>query len=443
MTIPRRPGWLPTNRPQTIVYLQRINKRRRNYKLPPQSLFANGEEGTWLEFVDGQVFTETAGTTAATLDDGIANVTAIAGTVTAATQSDPNKRPLFKDPGADFDLVDDNMGMDFTGKAGVYTLVQGMSDGIIHAKVNVPDGPYDITQDPRYFPDGNLIGYVLREGDLTASEVTRTKSYLQTQGSGSDFSGVTSMVGWFHDRDELVELYSGDWDTSSVTDFGAFVRNCSSLTTLDVSNWDTSSVTYFGAFALRCSSLTTLDVSNWDTSSVTNFVNFARDCSSLTTLDVSNWDTSSVTKFVNFARDCSSLTTLDVSNWDTSSVTKFGAFVRDCTGLTTLDVSNWDTSSVTDFGGFVRDCTGLTTVTVNGGTGSPFADSPCTDYTDAFTNTNLTQQSVDDILVAIEAAGTSNGTFDQSGGTAPSATGEAAIDGLRSRGWTVTVTGGY
>ena len=33
--------------------------------------------------------------------------------------------------------------------------------------------------------------------------------------------------------------------------------------------------------------------------------------------------------------------------------------------------------------------------------------------------------------------------FNQSGGSAPSATGEAAIDTLRSRGWTVTVTGGY
>jgi len=33
--------------------------------------------------------------------------------------------------------------------------------------------------------------------------------------------------------------------------------------------------------------------------------------------------------------------------------------------------------------------------------------------------------------------------FDQSGGSAPSSTGEAAITTLRSRGWTVTVTGGF
>jgi len=150
-----------------------------------------------------------------------------------------------------------------------------------------------------------------------------------------------------------------------------------------------------------------------------------------------------VTNFSFFAYYCTSLTTLDVSGWDTSSVTFFDNFVRDCSSLTTLDVSNWDTSSVTDFRNFVRDCSSLTTVTVNGGTGNPFADSPCTDYINAFNNTNLTQQSIDDILVAINAAGTSNGDFDQSGGSAPSATGEAAIDAMRARGWTISATGGY
>jgi hypothetical protein len=46
-------------------------------------------------------------------------------------------------------------------------------------------------------------------------------------------------------------------------------------------------------------------------------------------------------------------------------------------------------------------------------------------------------------LVSINSNNTSNGTFDQSGGSAPSATGNAAIDAMRGRGWTITVTGGY
>jgi len=381
-------------------------------------LFANGEEGAWLEAVSGQVFTDTAGTTAAGLDDGIGNITALAGTVTEATQSDSNKRPLFKDPGAEFDLVDDNLSMDFTGSGGFdATLVQGMSGGIIHAKVNVPDGPYDITKDPGYFPSGNLIGYVLREGDLTAGEVSSVSTALQDKGAGADFAGVTSMGDWFQSRSDLVELYSGDWDTSSVITFTNFI--------------------------FKCSNLITLDVSNWDTSNVTNFERFARSCSNLTALDVSNWDTSSVTTFRRFVLDCPSLTTLDVSNWDTSNVTNFELFAWGCSNLTALDVSNWDTSNVTNFERFAESCSSLTTVTVNGGTGSPFADSPCTNYEDAFADTNLTQQSIDNILVAIEAAGTSNGVFAQSGGSAPSATGEAAIDAMRGRGWTISVTGGY
>jgi len=45
--------------------------------------------------------------------------------------------------------------------------------------------------------------------------------------------------------------------------------------------------------------------------------------------------------------------------------------------------------------------------------------------------------------VSIAASPVDEGVFGQSGGSAPSSNGEAAIDTLRSRGWTVTVTGGY
>jgi len=65
-------------------------------------------------------------------------------------------------------------------------------------------------------------------------------------------------------------------------------------------------------------------------------------------------------------------------------------------------------------------------------------------FGNAFLNTALTQTSIDNILVSLVASGISAGTrvFYQSGGSAPSSTGEAAITTLRSRGWTVTVTGG-
>ena len=63
-------------------------------------------------------------------------------------------------------------------------------------------------------------------------------------------------------------------------------------------------------------------------------------------------------------------------------------------------------------------------------------------FSGAFSNTSLTQTSIDNVLVSLVASGISAGVFDQSGGSAPSSTGAAAIDTLRSRGWTVTVTEG-
>ena len=64
----------------------------------------------------------------------------------------------------------------------------------------------------------------------------------------------------------------------------------------------------------------------------------------------------------------------------------------------------------------------------------------------SFESTSLSQSSIDGILVSLVTSGISTGTrvFGQSGGSAPSVgTGQPAIDTLRSRGWTVTVTGGY
>jgi hypothetical protein len=55
----------------------------------------------------------------------------------------------------------------------------------------------------------------------------------------------------------------------------------------------------------------------------------------------------------------------------------------------------------------------------------------------------LDQASVDGLLVSLESYNTSNGNIGISGGTnaTPSATGKAATDALRARGWTVTLNG--
>jgi len=166
---------------------------------------------------------------------------------------------------------------------------------------------------------------------------------------------------------------------------------------------------------------------------VTDFSNFWNEWSELTSFPLI--DTSSGTRFDKAWRSCSSLTSFPLI--DTSAGTNFSFAWFDCPSLTSFPLI--DTSAGTDFNYAWRSCSSLTTIpaglfdNVKGG-----------DFTDAFANTSLTQTSIDNILVSLVASGISAGTrvFDQSGGSAPSSTGEAAIDTLRSRGWTVTVTGG-
>lgn len=109
---------------------------------------------------------------------------------------------------------------------------------------------------------------------------------------------------------------------------------------------------------------------------------------------------------------------------------------RNCSSLTSFPLLN--TAAGRNFVATWLDCFSLTTFPANF-----FNGCAATNFANAFAGTNLNQASIDGILVSIESNGTSNGTFNQSGGSVPSATGQAAITALRARGWTVTVTGGF
>ena len=140
------------------------------------------------------------------------------------------------------------------------------------------------------------------------------------------------------------------------------------------------------------------------------------------------------TTFFNAFREWEHL--VDFPLIDISSVTTFQATWWGCSGLTSFPVL--DVSSGTNFISAWRYCSGLTSFPANF-----FDNCLATNFTSAFSNTKLSQSSIDGILVSINSNSTSNGTFNQSGGSAPSAVGQAAIDAMRVRGWTVTTTGGY
>ena len=145
-------------------------------------------------------------------------------------------------------------------------------------------------------------------------------------------------------------------------------------------------------------------------------------------------DTSSVTSFQGTWNGCTGLTSFPELN--TSSVTSFNTTWRNCLGLTSFP--ELDVSKGTNFNNAWNGCSRLTSFPANF-----FNNCSATSFVNAFISTNLSQESIDGILVSINSNATSNGTFNQSGGSAPSAAGKAAITAMRSRGWTVTVTGGF
>ena len=168
--------------------------------------------------------------------------------------------------------------------------------------------------------------------------------------------------------------------------------------------------------------------------SVTDFTTFWRNWSEITSFPLI--DTSTGTHFNAAWDSCRGLTSFPLV--DTSSGTDFSQAWRDCRNLTSFPLV--DTSSGTDFYLSWFNCKSLTSFPANA-----FDNVKGGNFSNAFASTTLTQTSIDNILVSLVASGISAGTrvFDQSGGSAPSSTGEAAIDTLRSRGWTVAVTGGY
>jgi hypothetical protein len=163
---------------------------------------------------------------------------------------------------------------------------------------------------------------------------------------------------------------------------------------------------------------------------VANFSNYWRNMSEIITFPLI--DTSNATNLANAWNNCS-LNSFPLI--DTSNVTNFFAAWIDnnIASFPLIDVSSGNAFQST-----WQNNTVLSSFPANF-----FDNNLATNFTQTFSNTGLSQASIDGILVSINTNGTSSGTFNQSGGTAPSSTGEAAVTALRGRGWTVTVTGGF
>jgi hypothetical protein len=229
------------------------------------------------------------------------------------------------------------------------------------------------------------------------------------------------------DKDKLLDIKNlGIYGLGSTSQTGAF-QGCSNLVISASDRGYFSSVTDFSYAWSDCRSLTSFPLI--DTSSATSFLTTWYNCSSLTSFPL--LDTSSGNEFGSTWKDCSSLTSFPLL--DTSNATYFNGTWRGCSSLTSFPLI--DTSSGNDFTVAWQSCTSLAAFPANA-----FDTNIATNYSDAFQSTNLTTQSIDDILVSLDTSGVSNGTFTQSGGNTPSATGLAAKDSLVLKGWNITTT---
>jgi len=252
-------------------------------------------------------------------------------------------------------------------------------------------------------------------------------------------------------------------DTSAGTNFGRAWNNCSSLTSFPLIN--TAAGTDFALAWRGCSSLTSFPQIN--TAAGTDFSFTWNDCSSLTSFPLI--DTSAGTNFDAAWSSCFSLTSFPLI--DTAAGTSFSSAWNDCSSLTSFPLIN--TAAGTNFSRAWYNCDGLTAfpaLDFDAATGlasdasntftgfretwfscGALADFPanlfdnttCTRYLDAFTGCALTAASIENILVSINTANTSNGNLSLESGTNAGAStwtapAIAAYDALVARGWTIT-----
>jgi hypothetical protein len=249
-------------------------------------------------------------------------------------------------------------------------------------------------------------------------------------------------------------------DTAAGTNFGSAWSSCNSLTSFPLIN--TAAGTNFVNAWQNCTSLTSFPLIN--TAAGTNFSSAWRDCNSLTSFPLIN--TAAGTNFQSAWRGCTSLTSFPLIN--TAAGTSFGSAWQSCSSLTSFPLINtaagtnfsfaWlGCSSLTSFPALDFDtAVGLSTVADVGFQSTWFsctqlADFPpnlfdntiATRFLNAFQNCALTAASIENIIVSINAAGTSNGNLSLQGGTNAGAStwttaAVTAYNALVARGWTIT-----
>jgi hypothetical protein len=322
----------------------------------------------------------------------------------------------------------------------VGTMIIATTNGTYPLEVNIPQGEFDYL-----FGDFNgsqsspvlaILFYPNQEiGQLIDEEMVRLFergagpiSTLQT--SGDIFVGFNE--NWMN-RNDIIKFPAIEFTVGNT--FQRAWQSCTNLQTfkkiivsegLDFRNaWQ------------ACTNL--IDFGQIDFPKATNFSSSWRSCSSLLSFPLISVPNG--TNFSNAWRDCSSLTSFSQIQFTKGN--NFSSAWQGCSSLTSFPTVNFPSVVVGNrsnsneaFRDTWRDCTSLSDFPPN-----VFDNCPTRNYTNAFVNCALTQQSVDNILVSLVASNVTLGEISITGGTnaPPGPTGIAARDTLLSRNWIVNV----
>ena len=280
-----------------------------------------------------------------------------------------------------------------------------------------------------------------------------------------NYSSATTLFASFLGCSSITQWPNVGNQTQNVTELSFAFLGCSSLTSFPLIN--TSKVTGFSNAWASCSSLTSFPLINtslgtvflgtWggcvgltsfpllNTEAGVNFQGAWSGCTGLTSFPLLN--TSSGTNFFSTWQGCTSLTSFPAIN--TAAGTSFAFAWQNCAALASFPSLTFDASVTgssadspavyTGFYGTWKDCVALTTFPAN-----LFNNvTNCNRYLDAFRRCALTAASIENIIVSIEAAGTSNGNLSFQDGTNAGAStwtapAIAAYNALVARGWTIT-----
>lgn len=366
----------------------------------------------WIDASDPDVITVDGGLVSLITDKSTAG--------NDATQSTVGKRPTLNTAGAfsflEFDNSNDSLTYDvgtFTGQIGIATTVGTyVADCAYTGSFNMP------TQQPL-----DIVMIVIAPSINEA----KFKEYAATRGAVADFTGYDQfLTGAFSYRTDITAFRT--IDTSSVRAVDQAWKFNTSMVSFPP--LDFSASIGFSETWRTCVAMLSFPMINLGTANSLYYT--WNGCNQLTSFPL--LDTSNIRFFQNTWQNCSKLQTFP--QIDTSAAENLSNTWRGCKDL--ISFPALDYSACTSLFYAWRDCSSLANFPAN-----VFDNTPCTVFNSAFTNTNLTQVSIDNILVSLNVANTSNGIFDQTGGSAPSAVGEAAITALRGRGWTINVTGGF